>query len=369
MTGGGLKSTSIFVPSLRAGGAERIALTLCSALADQSHPITLVLAMAKGRLLAQVPEGIRIVDLKSRSVLSSLPGLTLYLKQNRPSVMLSIMDHAGVVSLWARRISGVKTKMVVSTRGTLSHAAQNPEWIGDRLMPQLIRHFYPWADAIVAVSKGVADDLSMTARLTRNRIRVIYNPVLTPSVDEMSRELTGHPWFDGSDIPVLLSAGRLTRVKDLPTLLKAFALLRSRRRVHLAILGEGEERVRLGNMITELGLSDDAALLGFRQNPYAFIARSALVVLSSLTEGLPSVLVEAMACGVPVVSTDCPNGPAEILENGRYGTLVPVGDCRALADAMLRELERPHDAAILRRRAEDFSLARTIQEYKEVLYD
>src|SRR2546427_9256288 len=196
MGGRDVSSASIFLPSLRGGGAERIGLKLASGLAEQGFSVTVVVANAEGPLLADVPEAVRLIDLHSRSVLTSLPNLTLYLKRSRPRVMLSIMDHSGVVSLWAKKISGVKTKLVVSTRAPLSFTTQNPEWIGDRILPYLVHHSYGWADEIVAVSKGVADDLAETAHLPRNRIKVIYNPVVTPSLYEMSRKTTGHPWFD-----------------------------------------------------------------------------------------------------------------------------------------------------------------------------
>src|SRR2546425_1567663 len=360
--------TCIFVPSLRGGGAERMTVNLASGLARLGLPITLVVANADGPFASAVPDTVPLGDLKSRTVLTSLSPLTRYLKRSQPAVFLAIMDHAGVIALWAKRLAGTKTKIVVSSRGTLSYSGQSPDWIGDRIMPHLIHWSYPLADHIIAVSRGVADDLASTARLPRNRIRVIYNPVVTPALLEMSREFTGHPWLDDPTLPVILSVGRLTRAKDLPTLLTAFALLRKKTGARLILLGEGEERNRIDYLARELGIRSDMELLGFKRNPYAFMARSALVALSSVSEGLPSVLIEALACGTPVVSTDCASGPAEILENGRYGPLVPVRNPRALADAMMHELKEPHASALLRKRADDFSLDRALQEYQEVLY-
>jgi glycosyltransferase involved in cell wall biosynthesis len=218
------------------------------------------------------------------------------------------------------------------SRSTVDHGSLSGLW------PFLLRSFYPWAASIVAVSQGAADDLARTSGLPRDRIRVIYNPVITPAILAQARQTPDHPWFSPGSPPVILGVGRLTRQKDFPTLLRAFARLRRQRPGRLIILGEGEDRPALEALIAELGLTEDAALPGFRDDAMGFMASSALFVLSSAWEGLPTVLIEALAAGTRVISTDCPSGPREILQEGRLGALVPVGDPAALADAMVSAL-------------------------------
>ena len=200
-------------------------------------------------------------------------------------------------------------------------------------MPRLVRLFYPWADCIVGVSAGVAADVARLAAVDPETVRVIYNPVVTLDLVEDAQAPVPHPWFEDAT-PVLVAAGRLRPQKDFPTLLRAFATLRASRDARLIILGDGPEIKNLEALVVELGLDEDVQLPGNTSNPYAYMARAAAFVLSSRWEGLPTVLVEALRCGAPVIATDCPSGSREILADGRYGTLVPVGDIRALASAM-----------------------------------
>jgi glycosyltransferase involved in cell wall biosynthesis len=198
---------------------------------------------------------------------------------------------------------------------------------------------------VVAVSRGAADDLARTAALPRERIRVIYNPVITPAMEALARERVDDPWFAPGQPPVILGVGRLNRQKDFATLVRAFAAVRQRREARLVILGEGDERAALERLIAELAVAQDVALPGFRTNAVAHMAHSAVFALSSAWEGLPTVLIEALAAGAAVVSTDCPSGPREILQDGRLGALVPVGDPAALAAAILDTLDRPAGAS------------------------
>lgn len=236
-------------------------------------------------------------------------------------------------------------------------------------MPRLARVFYPRAQAVIAVSQGVADDLEGLIGTGRARVLVIPNPVVTPDLTALAAAAADHPWFAPEPIapPVVLAAGRLSPQKDFPTLIRAFALLVRQRDLRLLILGEGPERAALETLIQDLGLTGRVALPGFRANPFALIARARLFVLSSAWEGLPGVLIQAMACGTPVVATDCPSGPREVLADGRYGPLVPVGDPQALAQAMGETLDQPMDSDVLRARAADFGLAPVTRRYLEVL--
>jgi len=229
-----------------------------------------------------------------------------------------------------------------------------------------MRWTYPKADAIVAVSQGVADDLITTIRVARDRVMVIYNPVVTEALRARSLEDVRNGWLTRQSVPIVLGVGRLTQAKDFATLIRAFALLRATRDVRLLILGEGELRQDLEALVRHTGMEHDVLLPGFVDNPYPYMRQAALFVLSSSFEGLPNALIEAMACGTPVIATDCPSGPAEILEGGRWGRLVPVGNVNALADAIAATLDdkaRPDMA----RRAADFGCDNAVNRYLGVL--
>jgi glycosyltransferase involved in cell wall biosynthesis len=236
-----------------------------------------------------------------------------------------------------------------------------------RTLPFLIHYGYPKADAIVAVSQSLADDLSQTARLNTASIQVIHNPIVTGSFKEQQRHCVKHPWF-AEETPVVLGVGRLSEQKNFDLLIKAFALARQQKKLRLMILGEGEKRKALEQLIKQLGLEQDVQLMGYVDNIAAYMTKASIFVLSSDYEGFGNVLVEAMACGCPVVSTDCPVGPSEILAAGRYGQLVPVNNAALLADALLEGLANPKDANALRHRAEEFSVEVILPKYKRVLF-
>lgn len=285
-----------------------------------------------------------------------------YLRQERPKALLSALDHANVVALWSQKLARVPTRVVVSVRSTPSQSAANAKSLRTRFMPLWIRPFYPWAHAVVAVSQGVAEDLVRLTGLPNEKVRVIYNPVVTPELFTMAEEPLEHPWFAPDQPPVILGVGRLTAAKDYPTLIRAFAQVRKERPARLMILGEDEECPKLEALVRELDLVEDVAMPGFVENPYKYMKRAGVFVLSSAWEGFGNVLVEAMALGTPVVSTDCPNGPAEILEGGKWGKLVPVGD---LARAIVVGLGGKRDCAI--ERAMRFNLEKITEEYGEIL--
>jgi len=236
-----------------------------------------------------------------------------------------------------------------------------------RWIPALARRLYPWADEIIAVSHGVADDLARVLKLPRERIRVIHNPVVTDQLYQKAREAPDHPWFAAGAPPVVLGVGRLDPEKDFALLIEAFSILEKKRRVRLVVLGAGPERNALNSLIQELGISDSVELPGFVENPFSYMAGSAVLALTSWFEGLPNVLIEAMACGTPVVAVDCPSGPREILEGGRYGRLAPVGDAKALAHAIEETLDHPPQPETLRSAVMRFSADAVAKDYLEVL--
>jgi glycosyltransferase involved in cell wall biosynthesis len=359
---------AIFVPSMRGGGAERIALNLAGGVVKRGYCVDLVLAQAEGSYLAQVPDAVRIIDLGSSRVSLSLPALAAYLRRERPQALLSEMGHANVVALWARRLVGIPRRVVVCNHLIYRNApAQHASSWRVRLMPRLAKRFYPWADGIVAVSSGVADGLAQVTGIPRECIEVIYNPVVTPEVREKAQAPFEHPWFGPSKPPVILGMGRLTAQKDFPALIQAFAQVRQSRQVRLMILGEGEDRPPLEALVRELGLEKDVALPGFVDNPYAYLTRASLFVLSSRWEGLPTVLIEALYCGVPSIATDCPDGPREILADGQYGQLVPIGDAAALARAIETSLESETPPAP-RESWRPFELEAVVNQYISMLF-
>jgi glycosyltransferase involved in cell wall biosynthesis len=334
-------SIAFFLPSVRAGGAQQVILNLAQGMTERGLPVDLVLATAVGAFLDRLPPAVRLVDLRAGRVGRSLVPLTRYLRRERPRVLVSSMSHANLVALWAAKLARRATPVVATVHTTVSQTNVQRDGLGGRLWPYLVRTFYPWASSVVAVSGGAADDFARASGLPRDRVRVIYNPVITPSVISLARRAPDHPWFAPGQPPVILGVGRLAPAKDFPTLIRAFAEVRRRCPARLIVLGEGEERKALEALVRELGVSDDVALPGYRDDALSYMAGSALFVLSSAWEGLPTVLIEALAAGAPVVSTDCRSGPREILQGGRLGTLVPVGDVPALAAAIAESLQRP----------------------------
>jgi len=360
------KRVALFVPSLRGGGAERMMLNLAGEFAERGLNVDLILAKAEGPYLAEKHPSVRLIDLKAPRVLFSLPGLVRYLRRERPVALLSALDHANLVALWARSLARVPVRVVASVRSTVSQATAGSRSKRSRWILQGMRLFYPRAEAVVAVSEGVARDLAELTGLSREKIKVIYNPVVNQVLFAKSEEALDHPWFLPGEPPVILGVGRLTQAKDFPTLIRAFALVRKKHPARLMILGEGEERSKLETLVQELGLEKDVALPGFVDNPFKYMKRAGVFVLSSKWEGFGNVLVEAMALGTPVVSTDCPSGPAEILENGRWGRLVPVGDVYALAEAIIETLDEEHHPDVANR-AKDFAVELAVEKYINVL--
>ncbi|MGQ0850066.1 MAG: glycosyltransferase [Actinomycetota bacterium] len=335
------KHFAVFAPDLAGGGAERAAVQLAGGLADHGNRVDLVVAGARGPRLSEIPPTVRLVDLGAKRVATSVPRLVRYLRREKPQAVASVLDHANIALLLARRLAGSKTRVVVIEQNNLSLASANGSTILDRMMPRLANRFYPWADAVVGVSAGVVSDLiGLLPDVPPDRFHVIFNPIVTPELHEKASAAVDHHWFqDGQS--VLVAVGRLRAQKDFPNLIEAFSRVRAERDVKLLILGEGSERAHLEELIVEKGLAGDISLPGYIDNPYAYLARARAFVLSSRWEGLPTVVVEALSCGVPVVATDCPSGPREILADGRYGHLVPVGDSAALA-AALRQVLNGH---------------------------
>ncbi len=375
---------ALFISGLSVGGVQRSMLTLAHGLATRGHRVDLVVPKGTGFFEPTVSPLVRLVNIehwwmrlpvigwwKRTRALVSPPALARYLSRERPDVLLSASHYVNLAAVWGRALAGTGTPLVISQRTHLSRAITNTDFPTGRrpLLGGMARRFYRRADAILAVSEGVADDLAAVAALPRQAIRTISNPVVTPDLASRAAEAVDHPWFVAGGPPVILGVGRLAAQKDFATLIRAFARVRAGRPARLMILGEGRKRGELEALADTLGVRKDVAMPGFSENPFAYMARAAVFVLSSGYEGLPGVLIQAMACGCPVVSTDCPSGPREILQDGRYGPLVPVHDDEALATAIETVLDKPPDRAWLSARAAEYSVDRAVDQYLEVLYE
>ena len=373
-------------------------LHLAKAFTGQGHKIDLLLCQRKGSHANKIPQGVNVIELRRTGLAASrlrillanpeaikslclpiflaskppktiryLHSLATYLRREQPDALLSAKTPANLVAIWAKRLAKVQTRIVVSERTNLSMSIRQSQKWRWRFVAPLISKVYPQAERIMTVSRGVADDLAISTGLPRATIGTIYNPTLTTEIAEKAQAPSSHTWLPPTTLPVILGVGRLVPQKDFPTLLKAFAYVQRKHQARLIILGEGRERAQLEALALKLGIAKDVSLPGFEPNPYTFMAQASVFVLSSAWEGLPNVLIEALTCGCPIVSTDCPSGPQEILGNGAFGSLVPVGDEKALAEAILDTLEHPPNAERLRSRAAEFDIQRIAEQYLQVL--
>lgn len=359
---------SIFLSDLRGGGAEKVAVNIANSFVQRGYAVDIVLLSAKGEFIDNLDPKIRVVDLKVQRMRWALISLLRYFRQVRPSAFLACMWPLTVIALWARMLTRTSTRLVVSEHTT---------WSQSELLQRLsigwqartsMHHFFPKADGIVAVSKGAADDLANFASLQRSSISFIYNPIVAnlPSLEYLPPAAPS-AWWKGSHRRVL-AVGTLKPIKDYHTLLNAFAALRQQIDARLLILGEGECRAALEAHARRLGIADSVFMPGFVKEPAPYFRHADLHVLSSTGEGFGNVIVEALAEGTPVVSTDCPSGPREILCDGQFGRLVPVGDVDGLAAAMQASLTSKHDRAALIARALDFSIEKAVDQYEALLF-
>lgn len=367
-------TVSFLLLTLPTDGVSRVILNLAKGLIERGLKVDIVVLKAEGDALAWIPAGARVVELKTKIGGVRKPfylfSLIRYLQSVQPANLIVSRDGINWSSI-AKYLAMVNTRVILISHTNLSqYFDRSSDDVKYSLTASLLKWFlwfYDLADQIVAVSQGVADSLESIANRRLSNIRVIYNPVVTPEMLALAQEPLDHPWFAPGQPPVILGVGRLQALKDFPTLIHAFALVRQQRHVRLMILGEGEQCQNLETLIDELGLKSDVALPGFVSNPYAFMSKASVLAMSSLCEGFGNVIAEALACGTPVVSTDCPSGPGEILQHGKYGTLVPLADAQALAEAILTTLSTTTDSELLRQRAKAFSIETAVDSYLEIL--
>jgi glycosyltransferase involved in cell wall biosynthesis len=381
-----MKKIAIFLPNLFGGGVQHIMIVLAKEFSRIGYEVHLVLVKAEGPYLSRLTPEIKVWDirnneflagtdynpnhvanLKAFAMLKALPGLIRYIVKNKPDVLLSAMSFVNVIAVLAKWFSRQSIRVVLSERNNFSMAKKLVLKWKAPFIQFLMKITYPKADAIIAISKGVADDLAKNLSLNPEKITVVYNPCDVDEVLNKAKEEIDHTWFNNKEIPVIVAIGRLAPQKDFMTLIKAFAQIVKQRKARLVILGEGYLRKQLELEINTLGIEQWVDLHGFVNNPYPYMNSADLFVLSSRYEGFGNVVVESLALGVPVVSTECPSGPAEILENGKWGYLVPVGNTNALSGAILRALNQPINNGI-QLRANDFSIEKAITGYLKALF-
>lgn len=354
------------IPGQQIGGAERTAIRLANGIAASGVLTDLVVFKSGSFLQDEISQAINLVDLNARNWLEASLKLSRYLLHVRPLAILAQDNRAGMLAVLTRKFTNVSTKIIVTIHATLSQRWQEVSAPKRFLSRQLVRPFYLRADAVVAVSKAAAEDLAKLVRISKDHIKVIYNPVVSKELFVKAREEPRLPWFTPNDPPVILGIGRLCKAKDFETLLKAFYLVRQKRTARLVILGEGEMRQELEKLAKDLSIEQDVMMPGAVKNPFPYISRAAVFVLSSQHEGLPTVLIEALALGTPIVSTDCPSGPAEILENGKWGRLVPPGDPKAMANAIMETLDEGKNPVPCEAWAR-FTIEASVKEYMKII--
>lgn len=361
------RTISILISDLQGGGAERVAVNLANHFVGRGYSVDMVVLSATGILLTELLPEVQVIDLKVSRIRGLLFPLTRYLRQKKPAALLACVWPLTIISILAGRLAGVSTRIVVSEHTTWSRSALvRRRFVGWQVRLSM-RFLFPLADAIVQVSQGAAADLARFVRLDSRLISVIYNPVVGEVKPTLATQaMAPLEWWTGSHVKVL-AVGTLKEIKDYKTLLASFAQLRQQVDAKLLILGEGKCRAALLMQAKQLGIESIVFMPGYVNEPSPYYQQADLFVLSSTGEGFGNVIVEALAAGTPVVCTDCPSGPREILSDGQFGRLVPVGDVSALADAMAKSLLATHDKAALMTRAQCFSIAKAADQYEVLL--
>jgi glycosyltransferase involved in cell wall biosynthesis len=373
------KLICFFLPSLVGGGVERVIVNLANQFAKNGYSVDIVLwsGGVDSPYISELNGTVNVVSLrgpqrqynlilKGVAALFSVGKVVRYINRARPSVLFA--STCELVAILANELSEKRSKIVVMVHSDPSDSSALLMHRGSRFRLRffsfLSRRLYPKADWVTCVSKGVADGVARRGLAPEDKIGFIHNPAVTRSLKEKSSEPPVHPWLVKKEHPIFVGVGRLSEEKNFSLLLRAFALVMgSKADARMIIIGDGELRPELEKLRGDLDLSSRVDFTGFLQNPFAVMANADVLVLSSNVEGLPNVIIEAMACGCQIVSTNCPSGPAEILEDGKYGRLTPMGDETALSEAMLEALTSPIDRRLILERAEFFNEDRIGEQY------
>ncbi|WP_298807447.1 glycosyltransferase [uncultured Psychrobacter sp.] len=360
------KKIAFLLPNFSTGGAEKVTSILANEFANKGFSIDLVLLDAHGELLTTLDSRINVIDLKSSRIRQGFLPLLQYLKAERPDTLLALMWPLTLLAVLAFKLANLPGRVVVSDRTTYSQSPLLKSRLNRFIFKSSIPLIYPLANARLAVSAGVADDLSNLSRINRDNITVVHNPI-SQNIPAFSMQQQQTAWqnFHGKKI---VAVGSLKWAKNYPLLLQAFAILLQKEQAILTIVGQGELLSELELNAKKLGIEAYVQFVGFSKVPQKWIASADLFVLSSHYEGLPNVIIESLAMGTPIVSTDCKSGPREILCDGKYGKLVPVNDIDAFAQAMLQSLKEEHDIEGLKKRAADFSVDKIAAQYLDIMF-
>lgn len=359
---------AIYLHDLSGGGVERQSLVIAEELHRRGADVTLVLHSVRGPLLNQLPAGLPVVDLKAKRTLDDIPRLAEFLRRDKPDILLANFDLNNIAALIAKAISLSPTKVVICQHNVVVDPFLRSERRLYRYVGLGYRMLAPFMSKAIAVSAGLAEELHRVGRIPRRRIVTINNPVIGPDFAQRAEAPVDHPWLHDPRHPVFVTAGRMVPQKDHGTLLRALALHRRTMESRLLFLGTGPLEPEMRAMVADLGLGDAVDFLGFRSDVPSWFRHADAFVLSSRSEGFGNVLVEAMGCGTPVISTDCVCGPRDILQDGRYGVLVPPADPAALAQAMneVGTLRARFPADLLRQRANAYTYDACAAQYAAV---
>ena len=354
--------------SIHGGGAEREILRIGDGLARRGHDVDLVITRYTRECWGAAPDSIRIHDLDAHNIMTWVPKLVGYVRRHQPDVLLSTMYSGNLAALAVKRLFAPRLRVVVRQVNLMRQHSVRRVSLRRRVATWVLCRWMRTADAVTALNQDMADELEVEA--PGSNIHIMGSPIDSEHIAERATESTDHPWLvDERDTPVAVMVVRLHHQKDVPTALTAVAQAAEERPVNLIVVGEGPELSNLEALAKRLRISDRVDFVGYRGNPYPYMAKADVFILSSMHEGLSLVLLEAMSLGTPCVSTDCPHGPREALDNGRLGRLSPVGDSAQLAQNILLTLDHPlstreERCASVRER---YSLERVIDRYEAIL--
>lgn len=359
---------ALFLPHIGDGGLTRVMLTLLEGFISKGYPVDLV--VTKNAKVDErkhlIPEGVNLIRLKSMRTATSVLPLASYLLKNKPRVLLSGGPSCNCVALIAKIITKTSTRVIITEHSLTSVDVFDTHKVLHKAIPFLVKKLYPRADSIVAVSKAVATDLSSFSGLPIEAIEVIYNPVVTRQLLEKASMRCNHPWLINKERPVILFVGRLANVKNLPLIIKSFYRVLNKIDCRLLVIGDGPEKNNIEKLIRDLKIEDNIDLVGYSKNPYPYIKAADVLVLASKWEGLPTVLIESMVLGTPVVATDNLDGAKEILENGKYGVLAGSNDELSLSIAIIKSFEVNNKEEIINR-ANFFTLEKSVDQYIKLI--
>lgn len=380
------------VPSMEMGGAERCASILLEHL-DRTRIKPELVTIFDRKAFYAIPGDIKTYVLENQKSINPPPSsftlphelqgfandlawleitafkLSEIIIKRQPTIVLAQDYYSSFIVLLAKKYISPGTKLIVSAHNSVSGLFSTDKY--GELYTFLVQPLFNKADYVITVSRGVSQELKTDFGLLPEKIITLYNPLDLTEALNLAEEKIERPWFT-EDVPVILFVGRLASYKGLNYLLKACSIVNKSTRVRCVLIGKGDEMENLKQLAENLGIAEDVVFLGRQQNPFKFMQKAAIFVLPSLTEGLPYVLVEALACGCPIIATDSPGGgPAEILKNGEYGLLIPPGDEKALSDAILRLLRddelRNRFSGTAIERAKDFDLDKTVKAYEDII--